>query len=429
MCKPSKPELNLWLNPDNNPYSQTPLKFSITYSDIKRAEDRLRRFAPLLALLFPELRMTNGIIESELIHISSSSPLPPTANLWVKADHALPIAGSIKARGGIHEVLEFAEQLALKEGLITTQSSYVELSQPAAKKLFSQYTIAVGSTGNLGLSIGVTAAALGFKAVVHMSKEAKSWKKTHLRQREVTVIEHEGDYALAVQRGREQANCNPHSYFIDDERSTSLFCGYAVAAFRLQHQLLQQHIPIDNEHPLFVYIPCGVGGAPAGVAYGLKLIFNENVHCFFIEPKQSACFSLQLQHPNIPGLSVYDMGQSNHTEADGLAVPVASELAISAMKNRLAGVVTIDDEYLFANLYALHKHNGIKVEPSAAAALSGPAALLTTEAGQKYTNQLKEDSFQAATHLVWTTGGLFVPDDEYQSFLTRGEKVYQTLYQ
>jgi D-serine dehydratase len=32
-----------------------------------------------------------------------------------------------------------------------------------------------------------------------------------------------------------------------------------------------------------------------------------------------------------------------------------------------------------------------------------------------------EPRMPQATHLVWTTGGLFVPDDEYQRFFNRGE--------
>jgi D-serine dehydratase len=27
-----------------------------------------------------------------------------------------------------------------------------------------------------------------------------------------------------------------------------------------------------------------------------------------------------------------------------------------------------------------------------------------------------------AVHLLWTTGGLFVPDEEYQGFLARGRR-------
>ena len=91
-------------------------------AEMQAAQDRFTRFAPLLALLFPELAATQGRIESALLPVSALQEalgLPTEqGRLWVKADHSLPVAGSIKARGGFHEVLELTERLALQHGLL-----------------------------------------------------------------------------------------------------------------------------------------------------------------------------------------------------------------------------------------------------------------------------------------------------------------------
>jgi len=50
-------------------------------------------------------------------------------------DNYLPISGSVKARGGIYEVLWFAEQVALQEGVITLDSDYRALLTPEARNV------------------------------------------------------------------------------------------------------------------------------------------------------------------------------------------------------------------------------------------------------------------------------------------------------
>ena len=389
------------------------------------AEARFNRFAPLLADLFPELQASGGRIESELLPVpalQAALGLPTEFGaLWVKADHGLPVAGSIKARGGIHEVLEFAERLGLEHGLMTLDADYRILGGPAVKALFSRYEVAVGSTGNLGLSIGVMASALGFRATVHMSADAKAWKKDRLRARGVRVVEHAGDYEQAVAAGRQQAAQDSFIHFIDDERSLSLFLGYSAAAPNLGRQIEALGIRVDARHPLFVYLPCGVGGAPGGITFGLKQLYGPHVHCFFAEPTQAPCFLLRMLDRRGAAPSVYEIGLSNRTEADGLAVPRASDLAADLIGDDLSGVYTVADQTLFRHLYLARQHAGLQIEPSAAAGFTGPAMLRETAEGQAYLDRHGLlPVMHAATHIAWTTGGLFVPEAEYRKFLDRG---------
>lgn len=408
----------LWLNPRLGDENAAPA--TVNASELLEAEARLTRFAPLLTQLFPELAPSNGLIESPLLPAQSlnAKANPAGGQLWLKADHALPVAGSIKARGGIHEVLCFAESLALEHGLLqSVDDDYQALTSTAASALFAQYTVAVGSTGNLGLSIGIIGAALGFKAIVHMSSDAKEWKKQRLRDRGVTVVEHDADYGAAVAAGRASAEADPKAYFVDDENSSKLFMGYAVAALRLQKQLQQQDIKVDAQHPLFVYLPAGVGGAPGGITYGLKQCFGEHVHCFFAEPTQAPCMLLGYASPaGEEPTSVYEYGLQIDTEADGLAVGTAAQWVCDATRDLVSGVYTATDEQLYQALRLLFDELKIEVEPSAAISCIGPE-MLDTSAGRRYIREHQlEAHMHQCNHIAWLTGGSFVPAEEHAKY-------------
>src|SRR5699024_6276906 len=150
--------------------------------DVLDAEARLTRFAPYIRRVFPEV--ANGIIESDIDEIPNMKKNMEkrfdtniNGRLFLKRDDSLPITGSIKARGGIYEVLKHAEKHAIEEGLLQGGDNYEVLAEKKSIDFFSNYTIQVGSTGNLGLSIGTISAKIGFKVVVHMSSDAKQWKK------------------------------------------------------------------------------------------------------------------------------------------------------------------------------------------------------------------------------------------------------------
>ena len=401
--------------------------------DILDAEKRLLRFAPCIRRLFPETARQEGLIESELRPVSrlkeelfgffnTDRTVPPVpGEILVKTDNSLPVSGSIKARGGIHEVLKFAEDLALEKGLVSLDDDYSVFASDSFSDFFSGYGLAVGSTGNLGLSIGIMGRALGFRVTVHMSSDAREWKKKLLREKGADVVEYPGDYSLAVRKGREEALKDPRVHFVDDEKSADLFFGYAAAASRLVKQLNSRNTAVDSEHPLFVYLPCGVGGGPGGISFGLKSLFGENVHCFFAEPVSAPSVLLGLATGLGDKVSVEDFGLSGVTEADGLAVGRPSGFVCRTSGPMVSGVYTVDDELLFRLLAIARNSEGIMLEPSAAAGIAGPFRLTGTEEGRRYLleNRL-ENKLEKSSHIIWATGGGMVPGEIMGEYFERG---------
>ena len=413
-----------WFNPNITSLTDGLSYVTLSEQDVKDASDRLARFAPYLCKAFPETAVTKGIIESEVVAIpnmraalESRYQHKITGSLFLKKDSHLPISGSIKARGGVYEVLTHAEKLAIENGLLTEKDDYTKLFSDRFTQFFSRYSIAVGSTGNLGLSIGIISAKLGFKVNVHMSSDAREWKKQKLRSHGVNVIEYQQDYSVAVEKGRKAAESDPNCFFIDDENSKTLFLGYAVAGERLKKQFTEMNIKVDKQHPLFVYLPCGVGGGPGGVAFGLKLAFGDDVHCIFAEPTHSPCMFLGVYTGLHDHISVQDIGLDNITAADGLAVGRPSGFVGRAMERLIDGYYTINDQEMYDLLGLLNQQQQIQLEPSA---LAGMLGLLHVEKNSTYLERINVSSeiLTNATHLVWATGGGMVPKEEMGKYLS-----------
>lgn len=408
----------VWLNDKLVPFDKAEAK--ITDAQIQDASDRLQRFAPYIAKAFPETG--NGIIESPFQEIPAMKTwleenyhISIPGRLWIKRDSDLAVSGSVKARGGFYEMLKHAETLAIENGMLKETDDYSVLLEPRFRKFFSQYTVQVGSTGNLGMSIGLMSAQLGFKVIGHMSVDAKQWKKDKLRSKGVKVIEYETDYANAVKEGREASEKDPYSYFVDDEKSVDLFLGYTTAGSRLKKQLEENHITVDHEHPLFVYVPCGIGGAPGGISYGIKRIFKDDVNCFFTEPTEACCMMLGLATGLYNDVSVQDFGISGKTAADGLAVTRSSALVGRVIEPYLSGEITIQDARLFDLMRGLYEKENIFIEPSSCACF---AAFLHQKEMQKYyEKQNLLPYMENATHIVWATGGSLMPEENRRECL------------
>lgn len=392
---------------------------------LAEATGRLNRFAPLLMRLFPELRPASGLIESGLLDAPAlgrrfmrQTDGAFSGRVFIKADHALPVAGSIKARGGVYAVLRLAEEIAFSEGLLAGEGDdYVRLAEEKAVRVFGRYRLTTGSTGNLGLSVGIMARALGFSATVHMSVEAKVWKKNLLRRIGALVVEHAGDYAAACARARREAAADPMIRFIDDENSEDLFLGYAVAGLRLKKQLEDRGIAAGAQTPLVLHLPCGVGGAPGGVAYGALHSLGEHVHILIAEPVQAPCMLLGLASGKGADIGVTDIGLSGKTLADGLAVARPSRFVSRLMARMADGCFTVTDEELYASLLNLYETEGLEVEPSSAAVFSGAARLVQTPEGRAFAQAADlGEGASRAIHVFWTSGGALLGPRRHAAF-------------
>ena len=418
----------LWINDKYLPFEMVDgvCQLVVNDEDIADAERRLQKFAPYIRKCFPETVPEGGLIESPLKDIPNmKKALEETydaeipGRLLLKMDSHLAIAGSVKARGGIYEVLKHAEDLALQEGMITEDDNYERFADDDMKEFFGRYTVQVGSTGNLGLSIGIMSAFLGFKVKVHMSADARQWKKDMLRSKGVEVIEYDDDYSAAVLEGRRQSDLDPSSYFVDDEYSVPLFLGYAVAARRLLGQFDEKGITVDEDHPLIVYIPCGVGGAPGGVCYGLKRLFGDNVHVFFCEPTLFPSVLLGMASDRHNEVNVSDFGLTGMSAADGLACASPSGFVTRIDRNLLSGDFTVRDAILFDYMRMLKNTEDIFIEPSSCAAFTAPVNIMKYDAGKAYLEKhgLDAEKLAASTQICWATGGRLVPDEIWDKYM------------
>ena len=420
----------LWINTKMEKVEMAHAQSVYSFADIQDIEDRFQRFAAYFEVAFPETKQYKGLLESEITKIKNmqewlegqyDTTLP--GDFYIKRDDLLPISGTIKSRGAIYEVLKYAETLALKHGMLKNiHESYEIFASEDFRIFFSDFNLTVGTTGNLGISVGAMGRALGFQVTVHVSADAKQWKKDYLRSRGVEVVEHATNFSIAVELGRAASEADPKSYFVDDEHSEELFLGYTVGGYRMKRQLAEENITVDRDHPLFVYLPCGIGGSPSGITFGLKHAFGDNVHCFFAEPTKMPSMLLGLDTELYDEISVEDIGLGGLTVADGLAVPRTSALVAKIMRNYFSGSYTLKDDTFKALLTNLFEQEEIFLEPAAVAGLPGPFKLLKSAEGQAYlkAHQL-EDKLKNATHIAWGTGGSMVPEADRAAFIAEGK--------
>lgn len=167
----------------------------------------------------------------------------------------------------------------------------------------------------------------------------------------------------------------------------------------------------NEQRPLFVYLPCGVGGAPGGITFGLKQVFGDAVHCFFVEPTQAPCMLLGMATGLNNRICVKDIGLTGLTHADGLAVGRPSGFVGGVMKPLLSGICTVADFQLYQYMRDLLETENIFIEPSSCAAFAGLRYFSQPDM-QKYLEQHNLiQQLPQAIHIAWATGGALVPEE------------------
>jgi D-serine dehydratase len=112
----------------------------IKKEDVIDAKERFKRFEPFIKKAF---ELESGTIESKIDEINNYKTWYESeigekidGKILLKRDDLLPIAGSIKGRGGVYEVLKIAETLAVNEGILSLDDDYALMMRPEFKDFF-----------------------------------------------------------------------------------------------------------------------------------------------------------------------------------------------------------------------------------------------------------------------------------------------------
>jgi D-serine dehydratase len=93
------------------------------------------------------------------------------------------------------------------------------------------------------------------------------------------------------------------------------------------------------------------------------------------------------------------------------------------MEPLLSGCGTLRDRELYHHVLDLYETEEIEVEPSAAAGCAIPDRILSNKPGRRYLQEHSLDTHMPrAVHVVWATGGLFIPAEQHERFRAMARK-------
>jgi threonine dehydratase len=244
-------------------------------------------------------------------------------NLFLKCD-SFQKSGSFKARGVYHKISQLSTNV-LKTGLIAY------------------------SSGNHGQALAWAARIFGTECTLVMPQTVPHTKVEAARGYGARCILC-GDVTQAYAMAREIER-RDGLLFIPAFEDPLIMAGHGTASLEIIEQV---------PHVDAVVIGIGGGGLIAGMAAAVKQV-NPQVSVIGVEPEGAPSMRLSLDEGKAVRLSEVS------TLADGLAAPMAGELAYNYVKKYVDEVVTVNDDEIVCAMRLLLSRCKIFSEPSGAA--------------------------------------------------------------
>jgi len=215
--------------------------------------------------------------------------------------------------------------------------------------------VIAASAGNHAQGVALAASRLGLRALIVMPRTTPEIKVDAVRELGAEVVLHGDSYdeaqahsdELALQRGMT---------FIHPFDDPEVIAGQGTIAA----EILRQHpAPIDA-----IFVPVGGGGLCAGIAAYARAVRPET-RIFGVEAEGAACLELALRVGKPAPLGEVDLF------ADGAAVRQVGAETFRVLRDRLAGVITVEVDEICAATMDIFQDTRAIAEPAGALAVAG----------------------------------------------------------
>ncbi|HEX6999226.1 MAG TPA: threonine/serine dehydratase [Gammaproteobacteria bacterium] len=214
------------------------------------------------------------------------------------------------------------------------------------------------SSGNHAQAVALAARWLGIKATIVMPADAPRVKQETTRAWGAEVVlydrerEDRASIAADIAERRGAAIVPPFDH-------PHVIAGQGTVGLELAAAAIERRAPLDA-----LYVPCSGGGLVAGCALAVQASF-EDCAVYAVEP--AGCDDTARSLARGERCVARTPGE---TICDALRAPSPGAITFAINRERLEGVVTVDDEEVLAAMAFAARHLKLVLEPSGAAALA-----------------------------------------------------------